>query len=58
MHDWCQARAVGNGGRLLGENTYNHDGAPASWKHTIFDYGTNAPTAFNANSAARHKQLW
>jgi len=58
MKAWVSARAVGNGGRLLGENTYNHDGAPAHWKHTLFNYDTGQPTTYNVNSANRYKQLW
>lgn len=58
MKAWCEARAISNGGRLLGENTYNHDGAPATWKHTLFNYDTNQPTTYNVNAANRYRQLW
>jgi hypothetical protein len=58
VHRWLAENAVGNGGRILGENVYNHDGAPSTWKHTLFDYGTNRATTYNVESARRYRRLW
>jgi hypothetical protein len=58
MYDWISARAVGNGGWLAGETTYNEAGAPAEWNHELYDGATRTINEANRNAALMYQQLW
>jgi hypothetical protein len=58
VYRWLQNNAVGNGGRIIGETTYNDDGAPKEWRHKLFDYATGKPTTYNQQAARRYRALW
>lgn len=52
MFRWFQENAVGNGGVLLGETTYNDAGAPGTLNHVLF------PAGSNPRASERYLQLW
>lgn len=58
VYRWLANNAVGNGGVIVGETTYNDDGAPSEWRHKLFDYSTRRPTAYNRRAAERYRRLW